>query len=163
VRLARRRPPFGAVAIESDDELFDRTLAPSFQNLRMLVTRERGENFFAAGIPWFVCLFGRDSIVTALQTLAYNRRSPPRRCSCSPSTRAATTTSGATSALAWIDGPADHDGDGFVDYESKSAKGLANQGWKDSGNAIANEDGRAENSVALKEFGGAGPLGSGEG
>src|SRR5207244_64935 len=44
-------------------------------------------------------------------------------------------------ALAWIDGPADHDGDGFVDYESRSAKGLANQGWKDSGNAIANEDG----------------------
>src|SRR2546422_11389132 len=44
-------------------------------------------------------------------------------------------------ALRWIDDVADHDGDGFVDYESRSSKGLANQGLKDSGNAIANEDG----------------------
>src|SRR5690606_37207131 len=35
-------------------------------------------------------------------------------------------------ALAWIDGPGDADNDGFVDYQSKLADGLTNQGWKDS-------------------------------
>jgi glycogen debranching enzyme len=55
-------------------------------------------------------------------------------------------------ALHWLDTIADHDGDGFVDYVSRSDKGLANQGWKDSGNAIANADGSpAEPPVALVE------------
>ena len=34
-------------------------------------------------------------------------------------------------ALAWIDGPADPDGDGFVEYARGCETGLANQGWKD--------------------------------
>ena len=33
-------------------------------------------------------------------------------------------------ALAWIDGPGDPDGDGFVEYKRASEQGLANQGWK---------------------------------
>jgi glycogen debranching enzyme len=37
----------------------------------MLTMREGGEVFFAAGVPWYVALFGRDSIITALETLAY--------------------------------------------------------------------------------------------
>src|SRR5262249_24531174 len=48
--LSRRRPGFATVDVESDNQLFDRALARSFQDLRMLVTRERSENFFAAGI-----------------------------------------------------------------------------------------------------------------
>ena len=43
-----------------------------FRDLRMLQTHLEGETFFAAGVPWYVTIFGRDSLVTALQTLAYN-------------------------------------------------------------------------------------------
>ena len=35
--------------------------------------------------------------------------------------------------LAWIVDHADSDGDGFLEYVDLSGKGLANQGWKDSG------------------------------
>jgi len=55
-------------------------------------------------------------------------------------------------ALAWIDGPADRDGDGFVEYYRATEKGLANQGWKDSFDAIFHADGRlAEGPIALAE------------
>jgi len=55
-------------------------------------------------------------------------------------------------ALAWIDGPGDPDCDGFVEYQRASEQGLANQGWKDSHDAIFHADGRlAEGSIALVE------------
>jgi glycogen debranching enzyme len=55
-------------------------------------------------------------------------------------------------ALAWIDGPGDADRDGFVEYYRKTDKGLANQGWKDSHDAIFHDDGRpAEGPIALAE------------
>jgi len=55
-------------------------------------------------------------------------------------------------ALAWIDGPGDPDGDGFVEYQRASERGLANQGWKDSHDAIFHADGRlAEGAIALVE------------
>jgi len=55
-------------------------------------------------------------------------------------------------ALAWIDGPGDPDGDGFVEYKRASEQGLANQGWKDSHDAIFHADGRlAEGEIALVE------------
>jgi glycogen debranching enzyme len=55
-------------------------------------------------------------------------------------------------ALKWIDGPGDVDRDGFVEYRRLSADGLANQGWKDSYDAIFHEDGRlAEGDIALVE------------
>src|SRR5262249_57139811 len=40
-------------------------------------------------------------------------------------------------ALAWIDGPGDLDGDGFVEYLSRARRGIRNQSWKDSSNSIA--------------------------
>src|SRR5207302_2150467 len=55
-------------------------------------------------------------------------------------------------ALQWIDGPGDPDGDGFVEYQRATEQGLANQGWKDSFDAIFHADGRlAEGYIALSE------------
>ena len=55
-------------------------------------------------------------------------------------------------ALRWIDGPGDPDRDGFVEYLRATEKGLANQGWKDSHDAIFHADGRlAEGLIALAE------------
>jgi glycogen debranching enzyme len=55
-------------------------------------------------------------------------------------------------ALSWIDGPGDADRDGFVEYKRASEQGLANQGWKDSHDAIFHADGRlAEGEIALVE------------
>ncbi|MGD9803074.1 MAG: glycogen debranching N-terminal domain-containing protein [Hyphomicrobiaceae bacterium] len=55
-------------------------------------------------------------------------------------------------ALAWIDGPGDPDGDGFVEYMRAVSTGLANQGWKDSHDSIFHADGRlAEGPIALVE------------
>jgi glycogen debranching enzyme len=55
-------------------------------------------------------------------------------------------------ALGWIDGPGDADGDGFVEYKRANEQGLANQGWKDSQDAIFHADGRlAEGGIALVE------------
>ncbi|HUF22462.1 MAG TPA: glycogen debranching N-terminal domain-containing protein [Burkholderiales bacterium] len=55
-------------------------------------------------------------------------------------------------ALRWIDGPADLDGDGFIEYQSQRADGLVNQGWKDSADAVFHADGQlAEGPIALVE------------
>ena len=55
-------------------------------------------------------------------------------------------------ALRWIDGAGDPDRDGFVEYQRASEEGLANQGWKDSYDAIFHADGRlAEGYIALAE------------
>jgi glycogen debranching enzyme len=55
-------------------------------------------------------------------------------------------------ALAWIDGPGDPDGDGFIEYYRATEEGLANQGWKDSQDAIFHADGHlAEGPIALAE------------
>ena len=55
-------------------------------------------------------------------------------------------------ALRWIDGAGDPDQDGFVEYQRASEQGLANQGWKDSYDAIFHADGKlAEGYIALAE------------
>jgi glycogen debranching enzyme len=55
-------------------------------------------------------------------------------------------------ALAWIDRYGDRDGDGYVEYARRSEKGLANQGWKDSWDAVPHPDGTlAEPPIALVE------------
>jgi len=50
------------------DQLMDR----SFRSLRVLRSHLGEETYFAGGVPWFVTLFGRDSLTTALQMLAYH-------------------------------------------------------------------------------------------
>jgi glycogen debranching enzyme len=55
-------------------------------------------------------------------------------------------------ALGWIDGPGDLDRDGFTEYYRTSERGLANQGWKDSYDAVFHADGQlAEGPIALAE------------
>ena len=54
--------------------------------------------------------------------------------------------------MTWLTETADTDGDGFLDYLDAGGRGLANQGWKDSADAIRFSDGRiAEGSIALCE------------
>jgi glycogen debranching enzyme len=55
-------------------------------------------------------------------------------------------------ALAWIDTYGDLDGDGFVEYQRRSDKGLIQQGWKDSSDSVFHADGSlAESPIALCE------------
>jgi glycogen debranching enzyme len=44
-------------------------------------------------------------------------------------------------ALDWIDRYGDRDGDGFVEYQRRTADGLLHQGWKDSDDAVFHADG----------------------
>jgi glycogen debranching enzyme len=58
----------------------------------------------------------------------------------------------AQAALEWLDGYADRDGDGFVEYERQAPRGLRNQGWKDSHDGVSFASGRAaEPPIALVE------------
>jgi glycogen debranching enzyme len=58
----------------------------------------------------------------------------------------------ATAALTWMNTYGDRDGDGFVEYHRQTKEGLANQGWKDSQDAVFHHDGRyAEGPIALCE------------
>jgi hypothetical protein len=55
-------------------------------------------------------------------------------------------------ALTWLLEHGDSDGDGFLDYIDRTGRGLANQGWKDSGDSIQWRDGKlAEGPIALCE------------
>jgi glycogen debranching enzyme len=199
--------------VSSDDPNLDRVVRRSMMDLRMLRTRLRGEEFFAAGVPWFVTLFGRDSILSALQSLAYHHTIAERTLRLlagyqgsdvndlkdeqpgtiphelrvgelaargaipyTPYYGSVDATplfllllgrqarwSGDLSlfhslrdnverALDWIAEYGDIDGDGYVEYESDTAHGLVNQGWKDSGDAIVNADGSlARPPIALVE------------
>ena len=54
--------------------------------------------------------------------------------------------------FAWMDGPGDRDGDGFLEYARADEKGLQNQGWKDSIDAVFHADGTlADGPIALVE------------
>jgi glycogen debranching enzyme len=55
-------------------------------------------------------------------------------------------------ALAWMDGPGDPDGDGFLEYGRHARGGLVHQGWKDTDGAIFHADGsNADGPIALCE------------
>ena len=64
--------PSSSVRMTTSNELFNRVMRRSFLDLAMLETRHGDDRFYAAGVPWYVALFGRDSIITALETLAFS-------------------------------------------------------------------------------------------
>lgn len=200
-------------SLVSDNIVLNAVLDRSLHDLESLRSRIERQEFFAAGLPWFGTLFGRDSLITALQTLAYNpllaeqtlrvlaryqgkrvnewrdeepgkilhelRIGEMARLNEIPQTpyygsidstplflilvaqHAAWTGSlslfndlkkNIQAALKWIADHGDRDGDGYIEYQSKSEKGLSNQGWKDSGDAIMNADGTlARPPIALVE------------
>jgi glycogen debranching enzyme len=65
LRRAHRAWP----GIESDNEIFNESISRSLADLIMLVTNTEDGPYPYAGIPWFSTAFGRDAIITGLQTL----------------------------------------------------------------------------------------------
>ena len=63
----------GTTKAVSDHELFNLVIKRSVSDLRLLVNEGPGPNerYVAAGVPWFSTLFGRDSLITAFQALAF--------------------------------------------------------------------------------------------
>jgi glycogen debranching enzyme len=176
---------------------------------------DNGKSYWmpAAGLPWFVAVFGRDSIIAGLQTMAVNpefargtlvrlaqlqatevddwrdaqpgkilheiRRGELAQLHEIPHTPYYGTIEATIlwiitlaeayrwnadaimlkdcevaleRALNWIDQYGDFDGDGFVEYITRSKDGLRNQGWKDSGDSIVYPDGsQVDPPIALCE------------
>jgi glycogen debranching enzyme len=84
--------------------------------------------------PLFLWLFGR--CVATTGNLAFAEELWPN----------------AERALEWIERWGDRDGDGYVEYINKIPRGLANQGWKDSFDAISHANGElASPPIALAE------------
>src|SRR5262249_48606316 len=199
--------------VHSNSLLLKRVMRRSLLDLHMLKTRIGGDEFFAAGVPWFTTLFGRDAVITALQTIAYGpntaadtlrllaryqgrevndwRNEEPgkilhelrigelARTNKIPHTPYYGTIDATPlfiilmssyaqwtgdlslfrelqpnieRALHWIDRYGDATGDGYVSYFGDTKKGLINQGWKDSGDAIVTHDGLfARPPIALVE------------
>src|SRR5262245_24730449 len=203
VRIPRLRASWGAL---------ERTIAQSIADLAALRLRARGTlgQLPAAGMPWFMTVFGRDTIITCLQTMifgpelarsalealaALQAKEDDPSIDAEPGKiihelrvgRAAETwfpvyygtvdatplylvllsetwrwtgddalarefQANALAALEWIDRHGDRDGDGFVEYERRSSRGLVNQSWKDSGDSQRFADGTlAEPPIAPAE------------
>ena len=61
-----------SAAIDTSHLLAERALERASADLRLLLNTDEttDERYIAAGVPWFSCLFGRDSIITSLQLLS---------------------------------------------------------------------------------------------
>ena len=61
--------------IETDHELINEVIRRSLDDLCLLESTDPlGDRFIAAGVPWFTTLFGRDSLITSLQTVSFAPR-----------------------------------------------------------------------------------------
>jgi glycogen debranching enzyme len=62
----------GYVRIETESQGLGEVLARSLSDVALLEVRRGDHRFTTAGIPWFVGLFGRDSLLPTIQCLTYN-------------------------------------------------------------------------------------------
>ena len=68
----------GYVRVETPAHALAEVLARSLTDLAMLEMKRGEHRFTAAGIPWFVGLFGRDSLLPTIQCLTFNPDLGPR-------------------------------------------------------------------------------------
>ncbi len=68
-RRALRASSRRAATITASNEIFNETLRRSVADLAMLVSDTPQGPFPYAGIPWFSTAFGRDALITAMETL----------------------------------------------------------------------------------------------
>jgi glycogen debranching enzyme len=190
--------------IRSDKSTFNRVIERAEQDMYLLRQSFGKYKTVSAGVPWFSTLFGRDSIITASQTLMLNpeigketlyllahyqgkvddewREEEPgkilhelrlgemARCQEIPHTPYYGTIDAtplwlmlyaeyyawthdvetlealwpnALAAMEWIDRNSKENG--YLGYIRKSRRGLANQGWKDSGDCIVDRKGELAN------------------
>ena len=72
IHSATHAPPLPRVAeVTVDDQLIQRVLERSLADLNMLRSQLDGQRYFCAGVPWYSTLFGRDSLITAMQMVAF--------------------------------------------------------------------------------------------
>jgi glycogen debranching enzyme len=202
-----------ACIIESSNEQFNAWITQSTADVYLMLTQKDQGPYPYAGIPWFCTAFGRDGLISALETLwvdpaiakgvltylAHMQASvvdtdqdaEPGKILHETRTGEMAATGeipfslyygsvdatplflmllgayhdrtddtalveqlwpAAEHALAWMEQYGDRDGDGFLEYESATSKGLRHQGWKDSDDAVFHGDGRpAEGPIALCE------------
>lgn len=62
----------GYARIETPSKNFGDVIARSLSDLALLGVRRGEHRFTAAGMPWFIGLFGRDSLLPTIQCLAFN-------------------------------------------------------------------------------------------
>ncbi|RYI33864.1 MAG: hypothetical protein EON48_02500 [Acetobacteraceae bacterium] len=62
----------GYARLESPSDGLAGVVARSLADLALLEVRREGHRFTAAGVPWFVGLFGRDSLLPTIQCLPFN-------------------------------------------------------------------------------------------
>lgn len=58
--------------VSTDNEFFNAMMERSLMDIRTLQVSGADGTYIAAGTPWFSALFGRDSLITSFQMLAFN-------------------------------------------------------------------------------------------